>query len=64
MNTIPFVVERVGVAKSKNIPGMAVMFQRGRVKLSTKFRVFAARASPARAAFVCIPRALRLHSPA
>lgn len=37
--SLAFEVERVGVAKNKSL-GFAVMFQRGRVKLSTKFRVW------------------------
>lgn len=34
------IVRRVGVCRSKNIPGMAAMFQRVTVKLSTKYRIW------------------------
>jgi hypothetical protein len=33
-------VNKVGIARSRAIPGMAVLFKRGRVKLSTKYRVW------------------------
>lgn len=36
---LTFVEDRCGVAKNKAL-GFAVMFKRGRVKLSTKFRVW------------------------
>lgn len=36
---LPMTVERIGVARNKNL-GFAVIFHRGRVKLSTKYRVF------------------------
>lgn len=37
--SVPFSVERVGVAKNKAL-GFLAVFQRCRVKLSTKFRVW------------------------
>lgn len=39
INRLLMTVERIGVGKNKNL-GFAVLYHRGRVKLSTKYRVW------------------------